>query len=96
MTLAPYNINVNILNPGAVFTPNFMAKAMAGLRRGHPELFEGKTDEEYYESLSFPRIPLKRLQTPEDMGHMVAFLLSDEAKNITGQAMYVDGGEYLG
>ena len=96
MTLAPYNINVNILNPGAVFTPNFMAKAMAGLRRGHPELFQGKTDLEYYESITLPRIPLKRLQTPEDMGHMVAFLLSDEAKNITGQGMYVDGGEYLG
>jgi len=59
-------------------------------------LFEGKTDLEFYEEMCYPRIPLKRLQTPEDMGHMVAFLLSDEAKNITGQSMYVDGGEYLG
>ena len=96
MTLAPYNVNVNTLNPGNVFTPNFMAKAVAGIRRGHPELFQGKTDLEYYEGMSLPRIPLKRLQTPEDMGNMVAFLLSDEASNITGQAMYVDGGEYLG
>ena len=65
-------------------------------RKNQPEVFEGRTNLERYEMLTFPRIPLKRLQTPEDMGRMIAFLLSDEAKNITGQAMYVDGGEYLG
>ena len=95
-TLAPYNVNVNILNPGNVFTPNFMARNVGRMRKGNPDLFVGKTDLEFYEEMCFPRIPLKRLQTPEDMGHLVAFLLSDEAMNITGQSMYVDGGEYLG
>jgi len=95
MTLAPYNINVNILNPGVVYTPGFHVKNMAQQRRIHPERFVGKTDKEYLESIILPRIPLKRLQTPEDMGHMVAFLLSDEAENITGQTNYVDGGMYM-
>ena len=95
VTLAPYNINVNILNPGVVYTPGFHVKAMAQQRRIHPERFVGKTDKEYFESSVLPRTLLKRLQTPEDMGHMVAFLLSDEARNITGQTNYVDGGMYM-
>jgi len=95
-TLAPYNINVNILNPGNVYTPGFHVKLMAQQRKLHPERFVGKTDKEYLESIILPLTSLKRLQTSEDMGHMVAFLLSDEAENITGQANYVDGGMYLG
>jgi NAD(P)-dependent dehydrogenase (short-subunit alcohol dehydrogenase family) len=35
---------------------------------------------------------LRREQTPEDIGHAVAFLASDAARNITGQALNVDGG----
>ena len=37
-------------------------------------------------------LPLKREQTPEDMGHAVAFLVSEDAKTITGQALNVDAG----
>jgi NAD(P)-dependent dehydrogenase (short-subunit alcohol dehydrogenase family) len=36
--------------------------------------------------------PLGREQTPEDMGRAVAFLVSEEAKNITGQTLHIDGG----
>jgi NAD(P)-dependent dehydrogenase (short-subunit alcohol dehydrogenase family) len=39
--------------------------------------------------------PLAREQTPEDIGRAVAFLVSEEAKNITGQALNVDGGSTL-
>jgi len=31
-------------------------------------------------------------QMPEDIGNAVVFLASDEAKQITGQALNVDGG----
>jgi enoyl-[acyl-carrier-protein] reductase (NADH) len=37
-------------------------------------------------------IPLRREQTPEDIGHAAVFLASEEARNITGQALMVDGG----
>jgi enoyl-[acyl-carrier-protein] reductase (NADH) len=40
-------------------------------------------------------IPLKREQTPEDIGQAAVFLASEEARNITGQALMVDGGAVM-
>jgi 3-oxoacyl-[acyl-carrier protein] reductase len=39
--------------------------------------------------------PLKRLGVPEDVGSVVAFLLSEDAVWMTGQALVVDGGVLL-
>jgi NAD(P)-dependent dehydrogenase (short-subunit alcohol dehydrogenase family) len=39
--------------------------------------------------------PLKRLGVPDDIGSVVAFLLSDDAAWITGQLLVVDGGVTL-
>ncbi|MDH2392585.1 SDR family oxidoreductase [Streptomyces sp. HNM0663] len=39
--------------------------------------------------------PLKRLGVPEDIGGVVAFLLSDDAAWVTGQLVVVDGGVTL-
>lgn len=38
------------------------------------------------------RTPMKRIGTPEDLAHVVAFLCSDEARWIRGQSILVDGG----
>ncbi len=40
-------------------------------------------------------IPLKRIGTPADVADIVAFLLSDDARYITGQALNVDGGQLM-
>jgi NAD(P)-dependent dehydrogenase (short-subunit alcohol dehydrogenase family) len=37
-------------------------------------------------------VPMRREQTPEDIGRLAAFLASEDARNITGQAISVDGG----
>ena len=39
--------------------------------------------------------PLRRPQTAEDIAKLVAFLVSDQAANITGQAINVDGGAVM-
>lgn len=39
-----------------------------------------------------PMIPMGKFATPSDHGDLVAFLASDRAKMITGQAISVDGG----
>lgn len=41
------------------------------------------------------RIPLKRLGTPDDVARLVAFLASDEASFITGQAYNLTGGREI-
>lgn len=38
------------------------------------------------------RHPLKRIGSPEDIAAMVSFLLSEEARWVTGQILHVDGG----
>ncbi|HWU23571.1 MAG TPA: SDR family oxidoreductase [Nocardioides sp.] len=52
-------------------------------------LYEGHEEE------SSRAYPLKRLGEPEDIGSVVAFLLSDDAAWMTGQTVLVDGGVSL-
>ncbi|GAA3836927.1 SDR family oxidoreductase [Nocardioides panacisoli] len=49
-------------------------------------LYEGREDEVSRD------YPLKRLGVPEDIGSVVAFLLSEDAAWLTGQTVVVDGG----
>lgn len=91
LELANYNINVNAVGPGDVLTPNIEAafKRSAELV---PEN-KGKSPEELFLQVAGPRMAFNRIQTPEDMGNAVVFLVSEDAKNITGQVLYVDGGQ---
>lgn len=52
-------------------------------------LYEGREEE-----VSEP-YPLKRLGVPEDIGSVVAFLLSQDAGWMTGQTLTIDGGVLL-
>ena len=52
-------------------------------------LYEGR------EELVSQAYPLKRLGVPEDIGSVVAFLLSDDAGWLTGQTLVIDGGVTL-
>lgn len=87
--LGPMNVNVNAVCPGLLWTEMW---------RTLEALITGSTEEEVvgrrqaFERYIAANCPLGREQTPEDIGHAVAFLVSDEAKNITGQALNVDGG----
>lgn len=49
---------------------------------------------EYIASMA-KSIPAGALGTPEDIGHLAAFLATKEAAYITGQAIAVDGGQVL-
>jgi len=50
-----------------------------------------KLDPKFIESY-LNLIPLKRLGKPEDVSHLVLFLLSDLSSYMTGQVLVVDGG----
>ena len=84
--LAPYNITVNAVCPGIVYT-----KMWEYLSAIHAKKLD-TTPREAFKKISTERIPLGRPQTPEDIGNLIVFLASDKAKNITGQSINVDGG----
>jgi len=51
---------------------------------------------EDYEGRVLKYIPLDRLGSPEEVAKVVRFLVTDEARYITGQTIIVDGGMSLG
>ena len=93
LQLAPHNINVNTVCPGLIWTP-LWAGGVDFIRKVTPEL-KDVPSETAFELMVQAAVPFKRAQTPEDMGEMVVFLASEAAKEITGQAINVDGGSAL-
>ncbi len=54
---------------------------------------ESLTPEDFWlKYIVIPNTPNGRAQTPEDMGKAVVFFVSEDAKNVTGQVLHVDGG----
>jgi meso-butanediol dehydrogenase/(S,S)-butanediol dehydrogenase/diacetyl reductase len=60
--------------------------------RGRVAAPEDASLEQFLEAHYASVMPLGRPQTPEDIGKTVAFLVSDDARGITGQCVHVDGG----
>lgn len=75
--LGPFGITVNCLQPGAIETP-MTAPAFSEM----PEF------REYWEK----KAALGRLGQPEDIADVIAFLCSEEARFMSGQGFFVDGG----
>jgi NAD(P)-dependent dehydrogenase (short-subunit alcohol dehydrogenase family) len=83
--VAPHGIRVNAVCPGIVAgTPMRAQVERDGQAFGLPPSSERAKG-----------IPLGRLAAPEDIANAVAFLASDEAAYMTGQAINVTGGLWL-
>src|SRR4029453_13689500 len=91
--LAPHGVTVNAICPGVLWT-DFWQKLAAHLAETNPA-FKGMTARQVFDKRVGDITPMKREQTPEDIGWAAVFLASDEARNITGQALNVDGGVVL-
>ncbi len=83
LELAPHGIRSNSVSPGSTDTP--MLRSLLGdrpidsLLSGAPERFR-------------TGIPLGRVAQPDDVADAILFLLSDQARHITGHDLRVDGG----
>ena len=73
-------IRCNALCPGTVDTPSLRGRIASA------------ADPVQAERDFIARQPMGRLATVEDIAPMVVYLLSDESRFVTGQAMLVDGG----
>ncbi len=74
--LAPHNITVNNIGPGAVYTP--IDKDVEENKEMNSKILAG--------------IPLGRWGRPEDIGELAVYLSSDAASYVTGSTYFIDGG----
>jgi NAD(P)-dependent dehydrogenase (short-subunit alcohol dehydrogenase family) len=85
--LGPSGITVNAVCPGTVDTdllnPNGMLQQMMAAQPGGFEAWVAR------------EIPLGRLETAEDVAAAIAWLLSDDAAYVTGEAVNVSGGQTM-
>lgn len=86
-----WSITVNAILPGLVETD--MAESLwkhIGKRYG--AAVAGADPKVWFENTVKMLTPLRRPQTPEDIGWLAAYLCSERGRNITAQAINVDGG----
>jgi 3-oxoacyl-[acyl-carrier protein] reductase len=75
--LGPRKIRVNSVNPGMVETEGFHAAGIA---------------ESDFRKMVEAQTPLGRIGQPEDIGRVAAFIASDDAGWVNGQAIQIAGG----
>jgi NAD(P)-dependent dehydrogenase (short-subunit alcohol dehydrogenase family) len=71
------NVRVNVVAPGAVFTPSFESSVPAGKAR----------------EMTAAGIPLGRVADPLELANAILFLACEESSFITGTTLVVDGGK---
>lgn len=75
--VARHDIHVNVVCPGPTNTP-----LLASVGADNPNLVQALAK----------AVPFRRIGEPDDIAGAVAFLLSDDARFITGQTLSVSGG----
>ncbi|QQD19822.1 glucose 1-dehydrogenase [Spongiibacter nanhainus] len=81
--LGPYNIRVNTVHPGGIFTAMHNVDQQEGGSHSAPS----DADNAFYSHHPLPRVGL-----PEEVANMSLFLASDESSYSTGSEFIVDGG----
>ena len=74
---ARYHINVNAIGPGQFRT----------------SLTEAHLKDEKIREAVLRRIPMRRVGLPEELGPLVIYLASDASDFMTGEVIFIDGGE---
>jgi meso-butanediol dehydrogenase / (S,S)-butanediol dehydrogenase / diacetyl reductase len=88
LELAPHRISVNAVCPGTVETDMVLAEQAA-------EAAWSRTSVGEVRDRLIRAVPAGRLCTPEDVGALVAWLVSPMAGFVTGQAICTNGGSIL-
>lgn len=86
--LGPHRITVNAV------CPNHVTTGLGAVQNAYRAAQRGQTIDEYLAEMR-GRIPLGRVGLADDTAKACAFLCSDEAAYITGEAMNVSGGQEM-
>lgn len=86
--LAADGIRVNSVCPGYVATP------MQSRELGWEAQLRGVTPQQVRQ-MWVDDTPMRRLETPEDVARVVAFLVGEDAAFVTGEAVAVNGGAFM-
>ena len=86
--LAPAEVQVNAICPGWVDTDMAWQGLAAAASAG------GVTREDAYHDAML-QVPLRRMSQPEDIAGTVAWLLSPDARGVTGQTIDQNGGAWV-
>jgi len=89
--MAPYNVNVNCVCPGYIYTERWVSfgNKLKDLIAPNDEKVTGR---DIFLAQIKKTTPLNREQTAKDIAETVLFLCSESARQITAQAINVDGG----
>lgn len=89
LELAERQVRVNVVSPGTVRTAMFQqALSQDGDKIEHDRIYGSTTRFR-------TGIPLRKIAEADDVTQTILFFLSDASKHITGQTMFIDGGESL-
>lgn len=86
LELATSNITANCISPGYVWTPLVENQIPDTMKA------RGMTREQVIEDVMLVRQPTRKFVQPADIGAMAVFLCRDEASNINGSNISMDGG----
>ena len=87
--VAAENVQVNAICPGWVDT-DMAWEGLDGIAAGTG----GTREDAYREAMRV--VPLGRMSQPDDIAGTVAWLLSPDARGVTGQAIDQNGGAWMG
>ena len=87
--VAAQDVQVNAVCPGWVDT-DMAQEGLAGMAQGMGVSLEKARE------VAMQDVPTGRMSTPEDVAGMVAWLISEDARGVTGQALDMNGGAFMG
>ncbi len=92
--MAPYDVNVNAINPGFLFSP-IWEFGHGVLMSDQKEEWKDLSSREIYDQIVKSLAPLGRDQTADEIGMLAVYLASEESRSMTGQSISLDGGVWM-